>query len=74
MTLTLSLPFLLLAGFSLLLFIGVMIFCYQAGMFDAGGGSGFVAGLDSLFATIVYLICWAVPSLLAWAVWATWWR
>ena len=59
---------------SLLLFIGVTIFCHQAGMFDAGGGGGFVAGLDSLFATIVYLICWAVPSLLAWAVWATWWR
>lgn len=54
MTLTLSLPFLLLAGFSLLLFIGVTIFCHHA--------------------TIVYLICWAVPSLLAWAVWATWWR
>lgn len=72
MTLTLSLPLLMLVGFSLLLFISVTIFCHSQGMFDGGGG--YLGGIDALFTLIVYGMFWAVPSLMAWAVWATWFR
>jgi hypothetical protein len=72
MTITLSLPFLLLAGFSLLLFIGVTILGHYQGMFD--GGDGYAGGLGGLFLIILYAILWAGPSLLAWAIWATWWK
>ena len=72
MTLTLSLPFLLLAGFSLGLFIGVTILCHTQGLFEGGGV--YLAGIDSLFTLILYAVLWAVPSLGAWAVWATWFR
>lgn len=73
MTITLTLPFLLLAGFSLGLFIGVTILCHQQGLFDAGGG-GYLGGIDALFTIILYAILWAIPSLIAWAAWATWFR
>ena len=72
MTVTLTLPFLMLAGFSLALFIGVTIFCHFQGLFDNGGG--YLGGIDALFTIIVYSMFWAVPSLMAWAVWATWFR
>lgn len=72
MTITLTLPFLLLAGFSLLLFIAVTFLAHQQGMFDGGGG--YAGGLDGLFLMMLYALLWAAPSLLAWAVWATWWR
>lgn len=73
MTITFTLPFLLLAGFSLALFIGVTILAHSQGMFDGSGG-GYLGGIDALFTIILYAVFWAVPSLLAWAVWATWWR
>lgn len=73
MTLTISLSVLILLGISVALFIGVTVFCHREGMFDAGGG-GYCAGLDGLFMIGIYLIFWALPSLIAWAVWATWLR
>lgn len=72
MIITLTIPFLLLSCFSMLLFICVTIFCYWQGMFDGGGG--YAGGLDGLFIVIAYAVLWVVPTLLAWAVWATWWR
>jgi hypothetical protein len=72
MTITLTTPFLLLGGLSLLLFVGVTILCHWQGMFDGGGG--YAGGLDGFFIVIAYAVFWAVPSLLVWAVWATWWR
>ena len=73
MTLTLSLPVLILIGISLALFVGVTILAHSQGMFDGGGG-GYLGGIDALFTIILYVVFWAVPSLLAWAIWATWWR
>lgn len=72
MTVTLTMPFLLLAGLSLLLFIGATILAHQQGLFDGGGG--YAGGLDAVFIVILYAVFWAIPSLLAWAVWATWWK
>ena len=73
MTLTLSLPVLVLLGISFALFIGVTILAHSQGMLDGGGG-GYLGGIDALFTIILYAVFWAVPSLLAWAIWATWWR
>lgn len=72
MTLTISLPALILIGISLALFIGVTVLCFYQGMFDNSGG--YAGGLDGLFTLILYLIFWALPSLAGWAIWATWWR
>ena len=72
MTLTLSLPVLVLLGISFALFIGVTILAHSQGMLDGGGG--YLGGIDALFTIILYAVFWAVPSLLAWAIWATWWR
>jgi len=72
MTITLTLPLLLLAGFSLLLFIGVTILAYSQGLYDGRGGLG--GAMEGAFLVILYAICWALPSLLTWAVWATWLR
>ena len=71
MTLTLSLPVLVLLGISFALFIGVTILAHSQGMLDGGG---YLGGIDALFTIILYAVFWAVPSLLAWAIWATWWR
>ena len=73
MTLTLSLSVLVLIGISLSLFVGVTILAHSQGMFDRGGG-GYLGGINALFTIILYAVFWAVPSLLAWAIWATWWR
>ena len=73
MTLTLSLPVLILIGISFAMFIGVTILAHSQGMFDGGGG-GYLGGIDALFTIILYAVFWVVPSLLAWAIWATWWR
>ncbi|MEJ1933869.1 hypothetical protein WDZ92_27035 [Nostoc sp. NIES-2111] len=72
MTLTISIPVLILFGISLALFIGTTVLAFYQGMFDGGGGYG--GGLGSLFLVILYLIFWGIPSLAAWAIWATWLR
>lgn len=73
MTLTLSLPVLALIALSLALFVGVTILAHSQGLFDGGGGS-LLGGINALFTVALYAVFWAAPSLLAWAVWATWWR
>lgn len=73
MTLTISLPVLALIVISLVLFVGVTILAHSQGMFDGGGGS-LAGGVNALFTVTLYAVFWAAPSLLAWAVWATWWR
>lgn len=72
LTLTLPLPLLLLLGFSGLLFLVVTALCHRRGLFDSCGGLGDV--FAGLFLIVNYAIFWAVPSLLAWAVWATWFK
>lgn len=72
MTLTISLPALILIVLSLALFIGVTFLCFCQGMFDDGGGYG--GGLGGMFIFIFYAVFWAIPSLAGWAIWATWWR
>jgi hypothetical protein len=71
-TITVTLPFVLLACFSLLLFIVVTIYAVRQGLFEQTGG--YAAGIEGLFTGLLYSIFWAVPSLFAWAAWATWWR
>lgn len=72
MTMTITLPLMLLAGFSALLFLVVTVLCHRRGFFDSCSGVG--AGFAGLFLVVTYAILWAVPSLLAWAVWATWFK
>jgi len=55
-TLTISMPALLLIGFSLALFIGVTILCHQQGMLDGPGSGGYLGGIDALFTIILYAI------------------
>ena len=70
MTFTIPLSLMGIAAFSAFLFIAVTIICWRNGMFDGGGG--YAGGLDALFTIIAYAILWAIPSLAAWAVYATW--
>jgi hypothetical protein len=72
MTFTITLPVLILLGISLALFIGTTVLAHYQGMFDNSGG--YAGGLDGLFLLILYAIFWAIPSLVAWAIWATWLR
>ena len=64
-TLSLSLGWLVVTLLSLCGFLAVTWLCHAQGMFDGGGSGGFLAGLDSLFTFVFYVIFWAIPSLLA---------
>lgn len=72
MTLTIALStgavFLIVA--SAMLFIAVTVFCGYAGLFDGGD----TYGIGALFTLAIYAILWAIPSLVAWGVWAMWFR
>ncbi|MGE0745279.1 MAG: hypothetical protein AB7K86_08530 [Rhodospirillales bacterium] len=58
-----------LIGLSAALFIGVTVLCRRAGFFEADN-----YGIGALFALGAYSVLWAIPTLIAWAVWATWLR
>lgn len=72
MTLTFSITLsgALVIGFSVFLLIATTGFCLIAGLFDGDDPWG----VAWIFTLIIYGICWAMPSLIAWAVWATWFR
>jgi hypothetical protein len=70
MTFTISLAAVLLLAFSALCFIGTTVFIRRMG----GHGGSDTYGIGALFDMLIYLALWVVPSLLAWAVWATWLR
>lgn len=57
-------------GFSVLMFALVTLFCYKTGSFDGSD----TLGIGAVFTWLFYLAFWIVPSLVAWAAWATWWR
>ena len=57
-------------GVSIVLFALVTALCIQQGLFGADDQYG----IAFLFALCFYAALWAVPSLLIWAVWATWFR
>lgn len=60
-----EIPVLLLLSVALL--IAATVICYWAGFFDND-----TFDIGSLFAFVVYLLVWVIPSLIAWGVWATW--
>ena len=70
MTITLSLSLVVGLALSAALFVAVTVLCWHQGMFDGGGG--YAGGLDAVFTVIAYTLCWAVPSLAGWAIYATW--
>ena len=70
-SISLSLGAVLLLAMSLLLFVLVTWFCVSQGLFDDGGG---YIDLSGFFVFVIYVIGWAMPSLVAWAVWATWFQ
>ena len=72
MSVTFSIQFsaAMVIGFSLLLLIAVTAFCVKSGLWDDGDPWG----IGWMFTIIIYACFWAVPSLAAWAVWATWLR
>lgn len=55
---------------SVVLFILVTFLCGLSGLFDGHDSMG----IGALMIVIFYSALWLVPSLLAWAVWATWWK
>jgi hypothetical protein len=65
----LPLPLLIIGACSLVLFIAVTVLAHQQGLFD-----GDSLGVGAMFALTFYLLFWLAPTLLAWAVWATWWK
>lgn len=67
---TLSLGAAVLMIFSLVLFVVVTVVQRHMGMFDGADS----LGIGGLFSLLFYVLFWALPSVLAWAVWATWLR
>jgi hypothetical protein len=47
--------------------IAATVICYWTGLFD-----GDSLGVGSLFAFVVYLLVWVIPSLVSWLVYITW--
>lgn len=70
MTFTITLPLILLLAFSFVMFILATLLNWQQGLFEPASDYGF----GGLFAAMIYAILWAIPSLLAWAIYATWGR
>lgn len=64
-----SAPTLYLFGFSLFLFTLVTIWLWQMSMFDDDS-----LGIGGMFCMIFYSALWACPTLLAWAIYATWFK
>lgn len=67
MTIFLPIPVLILLGISFVLFLGATLVCRWQRFFEQDD-----LGLGAAFAMLVYAILWALPSVLLWAIWATW--
>lgn len=61
---------LIIAACSCVLFLFVTWLAHSQGIFD--GGDPF--GIAFIFGLALYAALWATPSLLAWAVYATWFK
>lgn len=70
-TLSISAGALFVVGLSVALFVAVSVFCRWHRMFDEWSDP---MNFMALFVLLAYAVLWAVPSLVAWAVWATWFR
>lgn len=68
MTVTLSIPVIVMLSISAALFICVVLMNR-----DSSSGGNF-PDIGRFFALVTYLIFWLLPSLLMWSVWATWFR
>lgn len=69
-TLTLGLVPLVLIGVSVILFGLATWACASQGLFE--GSDTF--GVGAMFTLVIYAVLWAIPSLIAWAVYATWFK
>jgi hypothetical protein len=65
MTITIGLPLLIVIAISVILFIGVTVFCWLGGLFEHD-----VWGMAFFFRVQLYVIFWILPSLIALTVWA----
>ena len=70
MTFTITLPFILLLAFSFVMFILATLLNWQQGLFEPASDYG----VGGFFALTIYAILWVIPSLAAWAIYATWWK
>lgn len=61
-------PLAWIVGVSAITFIVLTVVLFREGVFDGSD----LFGLNVLFATLTYAVLWLIPSLLAWAIWATW--
>ena len=62
---------LVIIGLSIALFIATTWLCYLQGMFD---GSPDTYGVGAIFTMFFYMLFWGIPTLVIWAVWATWFK
>ena len=53
--------------------IGSIILFAVVTVMDRMDSSG-EGGIDAIFSVLLYLILWALPTLVALLVWAIWWR
>lgn len=67
---SLSIATIIMLCVSIILFLAVSIFAYTQGMFDGGGDYN----LAPIFIATFYAIGWVIPSLLMWAIYATWFK
>ena len=70
MTFTIAMPALWIILTSAALFIGVTALTIWQGMWDGGDPYG----VGAMFICFIYMVLWALPSLIIWAVWATWFK
>lgn len=70
MIITIPIGLLAVLCISLVLFILVTLSCHRSGLFDGTDS----LGIGALFTLLFYALGWLIPSLAAWAAWATWWR
>jgi len=68
-TITISLGVVGLLAFSLVLFLLVTWLIGAQGLFFDD-----TFGIGALFAIAFYAILWVIPSLIAWGIWATWFK
>lgn len=54
--------------FSVILFIAAGLLCKSQGLFDGPD----TYGIGGFFIVGIFAIFWGMPSVLAWAIWATW--
>lgn len=73
MTITVSAGVLFVLGVALVMTGLVTWVCKAGGLFEKTGGD-YLSDIDWFLSVALYIIGVGIPTLLAWAIWATWFK